>query len=93
LIEKHDLLTLSKQCELLNIPRSSYYYEPIGISEHDKQTMDLIDEIYTAHPFYGNRRIKVELNETHHIPIGRDKVRTLMDIMGIQALYPKKISA
>ena len=52
--------------------------------------MDRIDEIYTAHPFYGNRRIKAELNETYRIPAGRDKVRTLMGIMGIHALYPKK---
>lgn len=52
--------------------------------------MDRIDEIYTEYPFYGNRRIKAELNETHHIPVGRDKVRTLMGIMGIHALYPKK---
>ncbi len=52
--------------------------------------MDCIDEIYTAYPFYGNRRIKAELNETYDIPVGRDKVRTLMNIMGIHALYPKK---
>jgi putative transposase len=52
--------------------------------------MDLIDQIYTARPFYGNRRIKYELNLTHHVPIGRDHLRTLMNFMGIQAIYPKK---
>ena len=52
--------------------------------------MDLIDRIYTARPFYGNRRIKDELNLTHHIPIGRGHLRTLMNLMGIQAIYPKK---
>jgi len=52
--------------------------------------MNLIDEIYTTYPFYGNRRIKAELNMTHGIDIGRDKVRTLMGAMGIQALYPKR---
>lgn len=52
--------------------------------------MDLIDEIYTACPVFGNRRIKAELNLTHHIPIGRDHLRTLMNLMGIQAIYPKK---
>lgn len=75
LIERDATLTLSRQCELLSILRSSLYYEPIEMSEHDKKTMDLIDEIYTAHPFYGNRRIKAELNETHRIPVGRDKVQ------------------
>lgn len=49
----------------------------------------MIDEIYTAHPFYGNRRIKAELNFTHQIPIGRDHTRTLMNILGLQAIYPK----
>lgn len=52
--------------------------------------MDLIDAIYTQYPYYGNRRIKAELNFTHEIPIGRDHVRTLMKIMGIEAIYPKK---
>ena len=51
--------------------------------------MDLIDKIYTAHPFYGNRRIKAELNLTHQISIGRDHTRTLMKILGLQAIYPK----
>lgn len=51
--------------------------------------MDLIDEIYTAHPFYGNRRIRAELNLTHRVPIGRDHTRTLMKILGLQAIYPK----
>ncbi len=60
------------------------------MSIEDKKIMDLIDTIYTDYPFYGNRRIKAELNLTHHIPIGRDHVRTLMEIMGLQAIYPKK---
>jgi putative transposase len=52
--------------------------------------MDLIDAIYTTSPFYGNRRIKYELNMTHDILIGRSHVRKLMEIMGIQAIYPHK---
>jgi len=62
----------------------------VGPNLADKLIMDLIDKIYTDYPFYGNRRIKNELNLTHHIPIGRDHVRTLMETMGIQAIYPKK---
>jgi len=52
--------------------------------------MDLIDAIYTKFPFYGSRRIKEELNQTYQIPIGRGHTRTLMQIMGIEAIYPKK---
>lgn len=51
--------------------------------------MDLIDLIYTDCPFYGNRRIKYELNRTYQIPIGRGHTRTLMEIMGLEAIYPK----
>lgn len=91
LIEKDNKnISIKRQCELLGISRASLYYESIGVSPEDKRIMDLIDEIYTDCPFYGNRRIKYELNLTHHIPIGRDHTRTLMEIMGIQAIYPKK---
>ena len=90
LIDKNnDKINLTRQAQLLGISRASIYYEPAGISMGDKRIMDLIDEIYTANPFYGNRRIKAELNFTHHIPIGRDHTRTLMKMMGLQAIYPK----
>lgn len=91
LIEKeNEHITLKRQCQLLGVSRPSIYYKPIEISQKDKTTMDLVDRIYTACPFYGNRRIKAELNLTHSIPIGRMHLRTLMNVMGIQAMYPKK---
>lgn len=90
LIDKnHNDISLKRQADLLGISRSSIYYNQVGISIEDKKIMDLIDEIYTACPFYGNRKIKFELNFTHHIPIGRDHTRTLMKILGLQAIYPK----
>ena len=91
LIEKdHKKITIKRQCQLLGISRESVYYKSVAVSPEDKKIMDLIDAIYTAHPFYGNRRIKAELNLTHGILIGRKHVRKLMRIMGIAALYPKK---
>jgi len=90
LIEKNNPnISLYRQSELLNISRSSLYYQPIPVSAKDKRIMDLIDIIYTANPFYGNRKIKAELNLTHQIPIGRNHVRTLMNVLGLQAIYPK----
>lgn len=90
LIEKqNEKISLQRQCALLGISRSGVYYQPAGISAGDKQIADLIDEIYTAHPYYGNRRIKAELNFTHQISIGRDHTRTLMKLLGLQAIYPK----
>jgi len=51
--------------------------------------MDLIDRIYTDWPFYGNRRMKAELNNEYNISIGRKHIRTLMHTMGLEAIYPK----
>ena len=90
LIDKNNNdINLERQTELLNISRSSLYYQSIGISTEDKIIMDLIDKIYTDCPFYGNRRIRYELNKTYQIPIGRDHVRTLMKNIGLEAIYPK----
>jgi putative transposase len=83
---------LKRQAELLDISRPGLYYRPAGVSAMDKKIMDLIDEIYTTHPYYGNRRIRAELNLTHQIAIGRDHTRTLMKQLGLQAIYPHKAS-
>jgi putative transposase len=88
--ENNENVCLKRQCQLLGISRSSIYYQPALVGEEDKKIMDLIDAIYTKYPFYGNRRIKYELNRTHQIPIGRSHTRTLMATMGLEAIYPKK---
>lgn len=51
--------------------------------------MSLIDKIYTDYPFYGSRRIRYELNQTYQTTIARDRVRRLLKVMGIEAIYPK----
>jgi putative transposase len=78
---------VTRQCELLGISQSSVYYKPVR-HDSDVQIMARIDEIYTRSPFYGSRRMMAELNRKD-IQIGRRKVQTLMDIMGIAAIYPK----
>ncbi len=50
-------LTVSRQCELLGMSRSGYYYRPQPVSEEDLLLMRLIDEEYTRHPFFGTRRL------------------------------------
>lgn len=83
-------ISIARRCDLLGISRQGLYYESVGISETDKMIMDSIDEIFTKHPYYGNRRVRATLNHDYHIPIGRDRVRSLMQKMGIEAIYPKK---
>lgn len=81
-------ISIRRQCDLLDISKSSLYYNH-WLSDEDIRLMNLIDEIYTKRPFYGNRRVtKVLQNDWEHI--GRKKVRKLMQILWVEAIYPKK---
>jgi len=94
LIEKHDpSVSLSRQVKLLDISRSSIYYKP-RIDKEDLAVMRGIDEIYTRSPFYGSRKIRADL-EDYGIRIGRNHVRRLMRVMGLETIYakPKPTSA
>ncbi len=81
-------LSLTRQCEVLEISRSSLYHELVPVSETDLHLMRLIDEIHLQYPFLGSRQIRDELGYRGH-KIGRGHVRTLMRKMGIEALYRK----
>lgn len=72
----------------MDLPRSSFYYEPCIANELDLLLMRLIDEEYTEHPFYGSRRLAGHLRDQGY-PVCRDKVRRLMQLMGIEAVYQK----
>ena len=85
---EQNVLTIKRQSELLELPRSTLYYQPCIDNPRNIALMHLIDEIYTQNPEYGSRRIRFELNAIGH-PVGRDLVRTLMRRMGIEAVYPK----
>jgi putative transposase len=90
LIEKDDKqITLKRQTELLGVSRSALYYQA-KINQRDIAIMNLIDQVYTDHPFYGSRRIRKELKIYHQITICREKTQRLMRLMGLQAIYPKK---
>ena len=82
-------ISLGRQTELVGVSRSGLYYEP-AVGEADVRAMNALDKIYTAHPFYGSRRMRVALGAGHGIAIGRDHVRRLMRELGLEAIYPKK---
>ena len=89
MIEQGNKLSLAKQCPLLGVPRSSYYYRGNPqLLERDEELMQAIDRIYTEEPAYGNRRIVDELWKLGH-KVGRNKVRSLMQAMDVEAIYPK----
>ena len=78
-----------RQCELLGLCRSSLYYEPKPISPADLALMRRLDELHLAHPFLGARRL-ARMLQREGIEAGRRHVGTLMQLMGIEAIYRKK---
>lgn len=84
----HPTISLTRQSELLNISRGSLYYEPT-VNPLDKLHINAIDRIFTDYPFYGARRIQVDLSKDYGIDICRERVGHLMKLMGIEAIYPK----
>ncbi len=88
MIKREKSVPITRQCELLELSRSSVYYSPVPVSAKDLELMRQIDEIHLQYLFYGSRKIRNELWQRGY-DIGRDKVRRLMRRMGIEALYIK----
>jgi putative transposase len=84
----HPQLSVRRQCQLLGLCRSSLYYEPATETAENLNLMKLIDQEYTAHPFYGSRKMTVWLQEAGH-EVNRKRVQRLMRLMGLEAIYPK----
>jgi len=85
---RHGALPVVRQCELLGVARSSLYYEPVPAHPADLDLMRRIDEQYLRTPFYGSRRMTAWLRRAGH-EVGRKRVRRLMGLMGIEAIYQK----
>ena len=81
-------MSLTRQCELLGLSRSTYYYESAGESEENLKLMRLIDEQYLQTPFFGSRKMSVWLTQNGHT-VNRKRVQRLMRLMGIEAIYQK----
>ncbi|MDP6180196.1 MAG: IS3 family transposase [Desulfatiglandales bacterium] len=79
-------LPISSQCDLLSVSRSSWYYTPKGESPLNLKLMRLIDEQFLKTPFYGSRQMARHLRREGYC-VGRHRVRRLMRLMGIEAIY------
>lgn len=84
----HPQISIVRQCELLTLSRSGYYYQPVGVSEETQQLMRLIDTEYTRHPFYGYRKITHWLRDIGYW-VNKKRVQRLMQTMGLAAIVPK----
>src|SRR5438477_6105832 len=85
-------LPVSRQCRLLAITRSSVYRRPAEVSEKDCAIMALIDRQYLARPYYGSRRMAAWLATQGH-GVNRKRVRRLMRLMGLVAIYQPRTRA
>ena len=89
----HAVLSIRRQCQLVGLSRATYYREPAGETADNLALMRLIDEQYTACPFYGSRRITAWLVSRGH-EVNRKRVQRLLRLMGLEAIHPKpKLSA
>ena len=82
-------LSVSRQCRLLNVQRSSSYYRPKPIKAEDLELMRLIDEQYLKTPTWGSRSMRNHLRRLGYRRINRKRVQRLMRLMGLEAIYPK----
>jgi len=90
MVERNHPLPVVRQCQLLELPRPTYYYQRQGVSVEDLTLMRLIDECHLQHPYYGSRRVRDWLEDNHDRVVNRKRVQRLMRHMGIVALYPKR---
>ena len=88
MITRDNKLPVTRQCQLLELARSTSYYRPRSVSPADLTLMRRIDGLHLEHPFMGARMLRDQLNR-EGLDVGRKHVSTLMKRMGIEALYRK----
>jgi putative transposase len=89
LVDRAPELSIRRQCELLGISRSGFYYEPCPESEENLALMRRLDELHLERPVYGSRRLTVLL-QREGIQVNRKRVVRLLQVMGVEAIYPKR---
>lgn len=82
-------LSVNRQCSLLGIARSSYYYQPRPTSADELDLLNRLDRVFTEHPVYGSRRLQVTLLRKG-ISVGRRRIRRLMRKLGLSPVRPKR---
>jgi putative transposase len=85
----HETLSIRRQCELLDLPRSTLYYQPASETPENLSLMRLLDEQYLKTPFYGSRKMAIALSAKGQV-VNRKRVQRLMRIMGIEGLAPRR---
>jgi putative transposase len=84
----HRSLSIARQCQLLSISRSGFYYQPSGESELNLALMRLIDQQHMRTPYYGARQMARYLRREGYV-VGRKRIRRLMQKMGLCVVYQR----
>ena len=79
---------MTEQCALLGLPRSTWYYQPVAADAWTQELLNRLDEQYTRTPFYGSRRMTAWLRQEGY-GVNAKRVRRLLRLLGVEALYPK----
>ena len=88
MVNKNASISLKRQCKILKLSRSALYYKPVGFSPETLDLMRQIDRVFTQYPFFGSRQIAAYLpRKGYHA--GRHRVRRLMKVMGLEAIYKR----
>jgi putative transposase len=88
-IEPWPKLSQQRQCELVGISRSGFYYEPVPESPENLGLMRRLDELHLEHATYGSRRLAAMLRR-EGLEVNRKRVRRLLEVMGVEVSYPKR---
>jgi len=84
----HPEIPMARQCELLDLSRSTFYYLPTPDERLNQELMRRLDEEYTKHPFFGSRKLTVRLRKAG-FAVNRKRIQGLMRRMGLEAIYRK----
>ncbi|MDR1479014.1 MAG: DDE-type integrase/transposase/recombinase [Planctomycetaceae bacterium] len=84
IVSGHSHFSLSAQCLLLGVPRSSFYYQPVPVSSAEFDLLSCIDRFHFLHPTFGSRRLGVQFG------ISRGRAKRLMQLLHLEATYPSR---
>jgi putative transposase len=82
-------ISIIRQCSLLSISRTQYYYQEKPENDENISVMQELDKAYTARPYYGVRRLQKQIEHKMNIAVNRKRIRRLMNLMGLEAIYCK----
>jgi putative transposase len=88
-VDSHHQLSIRKQSEVLNVPRSSFYYKPVGESVENLELMEVMDRLFTEDPTLGVIGMQDELRE-QGLFYNVKRIRRLLRKMSVEAIYPKR---